>query len=316
MAEIETIILYDGPALANHDMDVEKLAPALLALASLIQNANHKFNGDTSAVRVTVNADLDQQCFQLKIKLVQDVLSAARSFLGGDVATLKEICEWIGIIGGGAFSLFRVIIALGKKQQDSTVLQAKGGDDSTVIQAGTIENLHVHLPGGTPKQVEALLKDPAIVSRAKEVLKPVAEPGYESVSFVDPKKGEKAFEAGKEEVRAALAYEPPESPPDPDDDEHNPVHVRVFVKTQRNEGRAQWELKWGGVAHWVSMDHAEWLDRFQAGHVPHTIPFYLDVLMDVITSKSNPDAPARYHVLKVIDVINSPTGTQEGLFDK
>src|SRR4051794_26893831 len=122
--EIETVIRYDGPALADHEMDVEELAPALLALASLIQSANHKFNGDRSAVRVVVNADVEQQCFQIKIKLIQDLLSTVRSFLDGDMATIKEICEWVGIVGGGSLTLFKIIIGLAKKQQDSTVFNS------------------------------------------------------------------------------------------------------------------------------------------------------------------------------------------------
>src|SRR5690348_6821595 len=113
-SEIETVIRYDGPALADHEMDVAELAPALLALASLIQTANHKFNGDRASVRVVVNADTEQQCFQIKIKLIQDFLQMARGFLDGDMATIKDICEWVGIIGGGTLSLFKLIVALGR----------------------------------------------------------------------------------------------------------------------------------------------------------------------------------------------------------
>lgn len=43
---VKTTIRYDGPALSEHDMDVQDLAPALLALADIIQIANRKFNGD------------------------------------------------------------------------------------------------------------------------------------------------------------------------------------------------------------------------------------------------------------------------------
>lgn len=313
-SDVETIIRYDGPALVDHDMDVEALAPALLALGSLIQSANHKFNGDKSAVRVVVNADLKQQCFQIKIKMVQDLLEAARGFLGGDVATIKDICEWIGIVGSGG-GLLKLLLSLGKRQQDATILNATANNDATVLQIGHVENLNLVLPDNTPKQVRELLADSAIVAKAKEVLKPVTAPGYETISFVDPKLGQKTFEATKEEVNSALAYTPPEPVSEPGEEEHNEIHARVMVKTQRNEGKAQWELKWAARAEWASIDHTDWLERFQSGQVPHTIPFYLDVRMDMITSRTNPDAPARFHVLQVLNVVPSEGGTQGGLFD-
>jgi hypothetical protein len=312
--EIETVIRYDGPSLAGHEMDVEELAPALLALASLIQAANHKFNGDRSSVRVVVNADIEQQCFQIKIKLIQDLLQKAKSFLDGDLATIKDICEWIGIIGAPAISLFKLIVALGRKQQDSVTFKVDASDDATVLQ---IQNLHLHLPDGTPTQVRDLLSDGAIVGKAKEVMRPVTLPGYESVSFRDPSVPDQtSFEAKKDDAEAALSFTPPEGPDaDATEEEHTPVKARVLVKTQRNEGRAQWELKWAARAEWASIDDVEWLERFQRGEVPHTIPFYLDVEMEMITSRTNPDAPARFHVMKVRDVVSSTNGTQGSLFN-
>lgn len=319
--EIETIIRYDGPALAGHDMDVEALAPALLALASLIQTANHKFNGDRSAVRVVVNANLEQQCFQIKIKLVQDLLGMARDFLGGDdMVTIKEICDWIGIVvstSAGGYTVLKLLLALGKKQQDATILNATANDDSTVLQVGTIQELHLHLPEGTPPQVRELLADPVIVAKAKEVLKPVTEPGYETVSFIEPKSGRKVFEATKGEVKAALTYAPPEivSAPDPEDGVPTPIRTVVFVKTQQNEGTADWALKWTARAVSASMDDLPWLERFQNGQVPHDLPLYLDVDMEMITSRTNPDAPARYRVTKVHGVVPNGRGKQTGMFD-
>ena len=314
MAQVETIIRYDGPALADHEMDVEELAPALLALASLIQLANHKFNGSRSAVRVVVNADIEQKCFQIQIKLIQDILQHAKSFLDGDMATIKEICEWIGIVGTSSLTLFKLLVKLAEKKQDTTVFNADASNDATIFQ---IQNLHLHLP---PGQVKQLLADEAIVGKAQEVLKPATKPGYETVGF-HRADGTSVFSANKLEADAVLAL-PSElgasegnEETDLADEDHNEIHARVMVKTQRNEGKAQWELKWAARAEWASIDDSEWLGQFQTGQVPHTIPFYLDVQLDMVTSRSNPDAPARFHVLKVNGVVPTQNGTQGALFD-
>ena len=75
--DIETVIRYDGPALTEHEIDVQELAPALLALADMIQLANRKFNGDATSMRVTVKADIEQRCFQLHIHIFQSLLQHA-----------------------------------------------------------------------------------------------------------------------------------------------------------------------------------------------------------------------------------------------
>lgn len=326
MSQIETIIRYDGPALAEHDMDVEELAPALLALAGLIQAANHKFNGDRSAVRVTVNADIEQKCFQMKIKFVQDLLEKAKSFLDGDVATLKDILDWLGIIGGSTFSLFSILIALGKKERDSTKFTATAGDDSTIYQVENLQqkieqHVHLHFPEGAPEEVKQLLSDPVIVGKALDVMRPAALPDYTEVAFFRPGAAAPEFRASKAEVEGALELAPSAFAPgneevaDPDDETPVPFKTRVFVKTQRNEGVGQWELKWGGRAKLVSIDDTDWLTRFQKGEAPHPLPLYLDVQMEMITSNTNPDAPERYRVVKVLDVVQSSPSKQSEMFD-
>ena len=320
MAEIETIIRYDGPALVDHEMDVEELAPALLALASLIQTANHKFNGDSSAVRVVVNADVEQQCFQIKIKLIQDLLQKTRSFLGGDVATIKEICEWIGIVGSGAagaLSLFKLLLSLGKKQQDATVFKAKAGDDSTIVQ---IENLTINLPEGTPRQVAELIRDPNIIIKAKEVLRPAAQPGYDTVAFVDPHKHRKVFEAKKDEVRAALAYEPPVAEEGDEEEEGEPTYATgpAWVDTSHFRGNAKWVLLWNGAPIYAKMPE-EFVRQFQENEilvVPNTKLLVKMRITPKVDERGNSIGPTSFVVEEVLDRELPPKpAVQQGLFD-
>lgn len=315
--EIETIIRYDGPALVGHDMDVEELAPALLALASLIQVANHKFNGDNSAVRVVVNADVKQQCFQIKIKLIQDLLHMTRTFLGGDVATIKEICEWVGIVGGGTLTLFKLVVALGRKQQDATVFSANTGDDSTVVQ---IQNLTLNLPEGTPQQVAELLRDPIVVAKAKEVLKPAISPGYDSVAFVEPKKGKRVFEAKSDEVRAALTYEPPALKEEDEEEGGEPTFATgpAWVDTSHFRGSAKWVLMWGGTPIYAKMPE-EFVRQFQENEILVVPNTKLTVRMRItpkVDERGNAIGPTRFVVEEVLDRELPPApAVQQGLFN-
>ena len=64
---VQTTIRYDGPALADYAMDVQDLAPAFLALAELVKIAKQKLNVDHASIKILVNADAKQKCFQLDL---------------------------------------------------------------------------------------------------------------------------------------------------------------------------------------------------------------------------------------------------------
>lgn len=317
--EIETIIRYDGPVLADHDMDVEELAPALLALASLIQTANHKFNGERASVRVVVNADVEQQCFQIKIKLIQDLLQMAKGFLDGDMATIKEICEWIGITAGGTtgtLTLFKLILSLGKKQQDATIFRSKTGDDSTIVQ---IQHLTLNLPEGTPKQIAEMIRDPIIVQKAKEVLKPASQPGYESISFIEPVHGTKVFEARKEEVTAALAFEPP-VPEGEEEEGGEPTFATgpAWVDTSHFRGNAKWVLMWNGARIDAKMPE-EFVRQFQENEILVVPNTKLSVRMRItpkVDEHGSPIGPTSFVVEEVLGMELPPKpAVQQGLFN-
>lgn len=268
---------------------------------------------------MVVNADVKQQCFQIKIKLIQDFLQMTRSFLGGDMATIKEICEWIGIIGGGAsasFTLFKLVLALGKKQQDATVFNAQTGDDSTLVQ---IQNLTLNLPEGTPQQVAALLRDPIVVAKAKEVLKPAVAPGYDSVAFVEPKQGHKIFEATKEEVKAALAYEPP-VPESEDEDSGEPTYAigPAWVDTSHFRGNAKWALMWNGVKIDAKMPD-DFVRQFQDNEILVVPNTKLHVKMKItpkVDDQGNSIGLTTFAVEEVLSIELPPRpAVQQGLFD-
>ena len=177
-------IKYDGPILDGHSIDVNDLAPALLSLADLCQIANKRFNGDLSSVSVMVNADLEQNCFELNLELAQTLYEQVKLLIGNsDVATLKEILEWLGIISTPIAGVFATLVLLDNKSVENKEL-VKTGEGKEVIKLSIkgnnnhIENIHVY-----PQTIE-LLKDPNIIKAAQMVVKPVTKAGYDSVEFI------------------------------------------------------------------------------------------------------------------------------------
>lgn len=311
---VRTTIRYDGPALSGHEMDVQELAPALLALAEMVQLANKRFNGEAASMKVLVNADIEQRCFQLDIHIVQSLLESAKHLFGTDeYKTAKEIAELLdlllpGGVAGGVFWFWKNFSAA-KDAPAIAITTEQHGGQTTLVQGTTGGSVTVN------NNVYLLASDPEMVELGKRVLKPLAHPGYETLVFY---RGTDATVEWDNEEAQRFIERPtthllPIDEPEPATNV-TPIRAVVSVKTQRNEGKAQWEIKWANKAVWASMDDLEWLARFQSGKIHFDIPYWLDVSLEMTTSRVNPDADPSFAIKKVYDLINGD-GKQGILLD-
>lgn len=103
-------IVYDGPALENSQMAVRDLAPALLALSDVFDEANKVLNGDRSEVRLDVKASFKTGCFGIDLIAIQNIKNAITNFFTStEIQAAVNICEFLGISGGGLIYLLRKI---------------------------------------------------------------------------------------------------------------------------------------------------------------------------------------------------------------
>jgi len=274
---VRTRIRYDGPALVGHEMDVQDLAPALLAVSNIVQIANRKFNGDGASIRVLVDADVEQQCFQLDLSLVQSLFDQAAVLVGAkDIATAKEIAEWVGLIGAGGLGLFQVLKRIyGVSDAGSPGVTFTAGDQTgtTIINiAGDVHGIIV------PTPTAQLLVDPEVNRNVKAVLQPLQKEGYQDLSFLH---GDRTVaHINKEEAERIIVDAPLDlsSPPT-----ESTSHVRgaVRIKSPQYEGGAKWSLLWQGRAIDAEMkdDAARWVDDFQHNRVSAPPNTSLDVSM-------------------------------------
>lgn len=307
---IRTTIRYDGPALADHDMDVQDLAPALLALADVIQIANKKFNGAHANIQVLVNADVEQRCFMIDIHLVQSFLDQAKTLLGTDeITTAKEIAEWVGILGGGGAGLFGLLKFLRKTEEKDQALEIQNNGDGDVTVKANGKKIVVK------QQVYQLAQEPKAVERAKGVMKPLEKEGYDSLSFLDDDK--EVFEVSKYEAEgiSELSDQPLADVPS---ESTSTIHGQVRIKSAQYEGGAQWGLLWNGRAINAEMvdQAAAWVIEFQENRVDAPPNSILDVTM-VETAQLDADGlivgKPTYKVQEVLGV--KPPPKQTGLFD-
>ncbi|OYX55766.1 MAG: hypothetical protein B7Y86_12510 [Brevundimonas subvibrioides] len=306
---VTTTIRYDGPALADHFMDVQDLAPALLALADIIQIANRKFNGDQADIRVLVNADVEQRCFQIDLSLVQSVLEQAKGFFAQEqVATAKEIAEWIGIIGGTggtAWGLFKFLAFLGNRPKtEGTKLTVSTENGMTTLVDGDKNTITVN------HHVYMLASDPLVMERARRVVAPLQKPGYETLQFVE---GATIVDTiDKAEAGLVLAADPVALDLSKDDVSTIAGHLRI--KSPQYEGNARWSVLWGGKAIDVTMP-PDFVQAFQHNEIDVPPNTSLKVQMEQRVSLDDSGKAAgapRFTVLEVVSLTLPPKPTKQG----
>jgi hypothetical protein len=303
---VRTTIRYDGPAVSGHEMDVQDLAPALLALADIVQIANRKFNGDRAEIRVLVNADVEQKCFMIDLSLAMSLLDQAKTFFDSDrVKTAKEIAEWIGIVGGGIGGVFGALKFLRGDRKDPALQITQTGSQVTIVGNGNTIVM--------PIETYQLVQDKAVVDRAKTVMQPLTKPGYSKLSFFEGDK--QIVEIDEAIAEQIIASASDELLPTQTESVAN-IRSLVRIKSPQYEGSAKWSLLWNGriIDAEMADNAAAWVTAFQANDVsapPNTV---LDVSMtEAVRLDENGLAlgKPRYAVSQIHSV--KPPPTQAGL---
>jgi len=129
------------------------------------------------------------------------------------------------------------------------------------------------------------------------VLRPLEKPGYQDFSLLQ--NGRAVTSINRDEA-ASIRANAPEVPVIENSDEvRTSIPGRAGIKTAQYEGNAQWVLKWAGKAVHANICDKDWLEAFQKGRAPAPPGSWIDVTMEMITSRENPDAAPTYRVLKV-----------------
>ncbi|MBO9508204.1 MULTISPECIES: VCBS domain-containing protein [Thalassospira] len=311
--KVHSIIKFDGPALADHTMDVAHLAPALIALSDVIKAANQQFNGDRSAVKLLVNADTEQHCFELSLQLAQTIWEQVGALIQDDnVATAKEIAEWVGIVGGGttagSVSLFSLIRFLkGRTVKDTTIIKSKDGNHQVQIRVEGDDNAVV-----VSQPVYHLYATKPVRDKAIAVLQPLRSEGYESLEFHDDGMIFERFTT--EDVPDPSADEMPDIRPT--NQQISKIRTEVRIRKAAYEGKSKWTLMYMRAIE-APIDDLEWLEKFQKNMISAPPNSSLDVdLEQTVIVNENGEAleEPTYRVLKVYNVILPMK--QAGLFDE
>jgi hypothetical protein len=221
MSRHEFSIAYDGEALAAadaHSIDVQLLAPALLAFGKLIREANTEFNGKKSTAKVLVVSDFEHKCFNIDFEVVLHLFEKVKSLLHiEEVKTAKEVLEWLGLLGvptGILTYLAYLVVKRGRKVE--SVKPLVDADKTGVVQVtfeGDSNSVQVH------NHVYNLSENPRALRATRDAFLPLGKDGFDNVKVrqgdrvveeIDWQKVESIVKSCNVGIEEAKEPEPPE----------------------------------------------------------------------------------------------------------
>lgn len=193
-------VAYLGEVDGNHSMDVEALAPALLAFGKLIRAANAELNRDRATVTVLVDSEFEHKCFLINFEMLQVVLDQVKDFLNDEgVKHASDVLQKLGVLAGTVTTGVFGYLKWRNGRKVESVLQVNNSPGAVVIKLeGEGHTLQIG------KDVLRLAQNPQVLEAIEGTLAPIKE--YGEAQAIEFRRDDKPLASYKEaDVKAIIA---------------------------------------------------------------------------------------------------------------
>lgn len=309
-------VAYNGKTRAHdHSIDVEALAPALLAFGRLMREANQEFNGKNAKAKVLVISDFEHKCFNINFELALSIYEQIKSLLGDDgVKTAKEVLEWIGLLtpasGISYFGYLRW--KNGRKITSATeLIDQKRSGNVTVRVEGDNNPIVIN------NNIFNLSHNPRALKATRDAFTPIGQDGFENVEVRDADEIVKKIEP--EDVQAIIAScntgleEIDEEIPDI---EVTTAWLSVYSPVY-DLAADKWRFKLGKDVVYVDISATEiGKNALERGGALADDAYQVRLEITTPRDKKGKAAKPSYRIVEVIKFIGADPTAQWSLFDK
>lgn len=291
-------IIYDGPALENNEMDVRDLAPALIALSDLFDEANKVLNEGRVELSTHVKASFKTGCFGIELGVVQGFASSIKGLFQADpitsAATLVTLAGF-GVcvaknLGQGLLSFIKWL-----KGRDIQEIVLLGNDRVKVIVDGDSYE--------TEKKIIDLYRNERIrKSLEAAIYKPLQKDGIDSFGCVEkmPPPGGAFFSISKEESKSFKMTEP-------EDEllEENEYVTHIHALNIAFQDDNKWKFYDGSNKFFAEMKDLNFIERIQNNEIAFRKDDILKVKILMKQKLTGTGLKPEYQILEVLEHRNA-----------
>lgn len=174
-------ITYDGPALATHEMDARELAPALMAMADLLDSSVRALHGDRGKAQVNVKGSFKTGSFNVDFTTALNFLTAAKDMFSGDGMTaIANATAVLTALGLTAKAGYTGVVQVLKWLRGRRITNVQMSEEGHVTLFSDEDAMDVEL------HVLVLLRDLPVRQAFDRVLAPLDRDGIDTFAAGDP----------------------------------------------------------------------------------------------------------------------------------
>lgn len=299
-------LIFDGSGVEKGEIDVQDLAPALLALGDLVQSANNAINGNQAKISVCVRATAEGS-FEVDLALIQFLADTTKSILDfaaankDGIAAAHELSDLIfktvfiplGAVGGGLIALLKFL---------------KGRKPERIEESPTSDDIIIHIGDTffiTNRRTIQLAENLEVRAHARKALASLSKDGIDKISI--RRHGKETLEVNKSELRY---FDVPEAEEKVQDEERS-MTLQIISLSFKEDNK--WKVTDGLEPFAVTIEDTDFLNKIANNAVSFSKNDYLVCDVRERQFKSNKGLRKERAIIKVKE--HQPAPKQFKLLD-